>query len=110
MTYPRNAAQQASVIYDYRARIEAAGQTPKPVTQSLYIDLVDEADSPAHPIHLGFRSGINALRSYLESLQSIGVNHVGINLRFNRAPIVATMQRLANELSPDFIQTTQHPL
>ena len=48
--------------------------------------------------HLGFRSGVNALRDYLLSLQDIGVNHVALNLRFNQAGIEETLQRLADEL------------
>ena len=74
----------------------------KPVSQSLYIDLTEDPDTPAQPIHLGFRSGANPLRAYLVSLQEIGVNHVAINLRFNQADIETTMKRLAGDILPDF--------
>ncbi|MEM7242285.1 MAG: LLM class oxidoreductase [Pseudomonadota bacterium] len=102
ITYPRSAAQQAAVITDYRTRIANAGLTNKPVMQSLYIDLLDDADAPARPIHLGFQSGITFLRSYLQEIQSIGVNHVAINLRFNQNTIDKTLQTLADQLLPDF--------
>lgn len=102
ITYPRNIDSQARIINDWRGRIEAAGGPPKPAMQSLYVDLVDDPDAPPQPIHLGFRSGINHLRSYLQQLEEIGVNHVGINLRLNQADIETTMQRLADGLLPDF--------
>ena len=54
------------------------------------------------PIHLGFRLGIRYLRDYLGSLQDIGVNHVALNLRFNQDSIESTLDRIADELLPDF--------
>ncbi|TNE51856.1 MAG: LLM class oxidoreductase [Deltaproteobacteria bacterium] len=103
MTYPRNVAEQGRWIQSLREKGEAAGNTPKPAMQSLYIDLVDDPDAPVQPIHLGFRSGIHQLRAYLKSLEAIGMNHVALNLRFNQADIEATLQRLADELLPEFM-------
>lgn len=102
ITYPRNAVTQARIINDWRARMQAAGEPDKPAVQSLYLDLLDESTAPPTPIHLGFRSGVDYLRSYLKSLQSIGINHVAINLRLNQADTETTMRRLADELLPDF--------
>ncbi len=102
MTYPRPIDAQARVIDDWRARVRAAGGPDKPAMQSLYVDLADDPQAPPRPIHLGFRSGVNALRAYLASLQSIGVNHVALNLRFNRADTETTLRRLADQLLPDF--------
>ncbi|MEM7226929.1 MAG: LLM class oxidoreductase [Pseudomonadota bacterium] len=102
MTYPRAVETQARLIDDWRARVRAVGGPAKPAMQSLYIDLVDDADAPAVPIHLGFRSGIRFLRRYLSSLRDIGVNHVALNLRFNQAGTEATMKRLAMEILPAF--------
>jgi len=59
-------------------------------------------DDPPTPIHLGFRSGIDPLRAYLKSLENIGINHVALNLRFNRADIDGTLHRLAEDLLPEF--------
>jgi len=70
--------------------------------QSLYIDLTDNPDASPQPIHLGFRSGINHLRSYLRSLEEIGINHVAINLRFNQMEIETTLKVLADKILPDF--------
>ena len=102
MTYPRPAAQQASLIRDYRSRIEAAGEPDKPVMEPLYIDLAAHPDAPPAPIHLGLHLGVNRLRDYLKEREAIGANHVALNLRFNRADAEDTLKRLADEILPDF--------
>lgn len=102
ITYPRSIEAQSKMITGWRERIKKAGGTDKPAMQSLYIDLLEDPDAPAQPIHLGFRSGVNQLRGYFTSLQDIGINHVALNLRFNQADIETTLKRLANEVLPDF--------
>jgi len=102
MLYPRNSFAQAQIIHDWRTRISAAGRPDQPVMQPLYIDLIDDPDAQPQPIHLGFRSGTRSLLAYLKSLEEIGVNHVGLNLRFNQADIETTMKRLADEILPEF--------
>ena len=102
ITYPRGAQQQAQIIEDWRSQIPTEQRHSKPIMQSLYIDLQDRADAPPEPIHLGFRSGANFLNEYLQSLQAIGVNHVSINLRFNRAPIEETIEQLATQVLENF--------
>lgn len=102
ITYPRPIAAQARIIGGWRARVEALGGSEKPAVQSLYIDLSNDPQAPLQPIHLGFRLGVDHLRTYLRSLEAIGVNHVALNLRFNQADTEETMQRLADNLLPDF--------
>ncbi len=102
ITYPRDVALQARVIGGWRARVEAAGCAIQPALQSLYIDLVEDAQAPPTPIHLGYRLGVYALCDHLKALEEIGINHVALNLRFNRADIETTMRRLADEVLPDF--------
>ncbi|MEL6919928.1 MAG: LLM class oxidoreductase [Pseudomonadota bacterium] len=102
MTYPRDITSQSQVVKDYRLRGANAGAGAKPVMQSLYIDLVAEDDAAQTPIHLGFRSGVTFLKSYLGSLRDHGINHVALNLRFNQADIEDTMKRLADEVLPEF--------
>ena len=77
--------------------------------QSLYVDLEDDPNVGPVPIHLGFRSGINALKKYLQSLENIGVNHVALNLRFNRAGTESTIKQLADELLPYFPSSERPP-
>ncbi|WP_104399966.1 LLM class oxidoreductase [Vibrio penaeicida] len=102
MTYPRNISLQAKIVDDWRDRIFSHGGSNKPAMQSLYIDLVGDPNMAPEPIHLGFRTGINYLRTYLKSLEEIGMNHVALNLRFNQANIPITLERIAEELLPDF--------
>ncbi len=102
MIYPRPSMAQARIIRDWRAQVHAAGRAPKPVMQPLHIDLVEDPEAPPQPIHLGFRSGLRHLREHLKSLEAVGVNHVALNLRFNVAPVEATLERIADELLPDF--------
>ena len=102
VTYPRNVQAQQSIINSWRKRAEALDAPYKPVSQSLYIDLIDDENAAPQPIHLGFRSGANYLIDYLKSLEEIGVNHVAINLRFNQADIETTLRRLSGEVLPEF--------
>ena len=102
MTYPRDATAQGRAVADYRRRITEAGGGDKPVIQSLYIDLLDDPEAPPRPIHLGFQSGVVFLRRYLSDIQSLGVNHAALNLRFNQANVETTLKRLADALLPDF--------
>lgn len=102
MTYPRAIGQQAQVIRDWRERVDAAGEPPKPVMQPLYVDLADDPETPPQTIHLGFRIGTRHLHRYLAACQDIGVNHVALNLRFNTSNIETTLKRLADEILPDF--------
>ncbi|MEM9155057.1 MAG: LLM class oxidoreductase [Cyanobacteria bacterium P01_F01_bin.33] len=102
MTYPRNTDVQARIIRDWRGRVQTLGAPAKPVMQPLYVDLAEDPETPPRPIHLGFRLGVEPLRAYLKSLEDIGVNHVALNLRFNRANVETTLKRLAEDLLPDF--------
>lgn len=102
MLYPRETAQMARTIRDWRARLDDLGGPDKPVMQPLYVDLADDPDTPPRPIHLGFRLGVRRLRDYLGERREIGVNHVALNLRFNRADTEQTLKRLADEILPDF--------
>ncbi|MBT8470813.1 MAG: LLM class oxidoreductase [Deltaproteobacteria bacterium] len=104
MIYPRNTAVQAKAIREWRARVKGAGGPAKPAMKPLYVDLAEDPETPPRPIHLGFRLGTRPLRSYLKSLEEIGVNHVALNLRFNQADIETTLKRLADEVLPDFAQ------
>ncbi|WP_412063414.1 LLM class oxidoreductase [Rubrivirga sp. IMCC45206] len=102
MTYPRPVGAQAQAVREYRDRVRASGAFDKPVMQPLYVDLDGDPDAPPRPLHLGMRSGVRALAAYLESLEAAGVNHVALNLRFNRADVEDTVSRLADDLLPRF--------
>ena len=102
MTYPRDIALQARIVDEYQRRIADGGGPAKPVMQSLYVDVLDDAVAQPRPIHLGFQSNLSFLEQYLFQLQDIGINHVALNLRFNQVNIEKTLRRLAGELLPAF--------
>lgn len=102
MTYPRPALAQSRMIDEFRHRIASAGFADKPVLEPLYVDLLDDPDAPPQPIHLGLRLGVRALVAYLRERQSIGVNHVAINLRFNGRDIERTLRSIADHVLPNF--------
>ena len=102
ITYPRSLAQQRRWLATCRSNDLSSGTPTKPAMQSLYIDLVADPRAPPKPIHLGFQSGTDYLLHYLQELQTMGMNHVAINVRFNQAPIDTTLQRLADDILPHF--------
>lgn len=71
MIYPRNISQQANIIETWRTQVEKTDRPTQPVMQPLYIDLSKNPDTPAVPIHLGYRLGVNVLNQHLKSLERI---------------------------------------
>ena len=98
ITYPRNPEMQAKVIKEWRTLAKMMDFQNKPVSQSLYIDLLDDPNAPAKTIHLGYQCGTHFLVEHLKALEEAGVNHVVLNLRFNQANIEKTLKRLAKEV------------
>ena len=52
--------------------------------------------------HIPDRHYLLFLKQYLLEIQNLGVNHVALNLRFNRDDMHSTLSRLADELLPVF--------
>lgn len=102
MIYPRDLRIQTRIIKEWRKQLHENGRSPKPLVEPLYVDLTEDPDTLPRPIHLGLRLGANQLSGYLKSRKQIGVNHVAINLRFNKVDIETTMKRLADEVLPEF--------
>ncbi len=102
MTYPRPTKQQAVAIKKLRDEVGACGGSDIPVMEPFYIDLTADPGIAPTPIHLGMRLGAIALRDYLRSRREIGVNHVALNLRFNRADIETTLKIIADDVLPEF--------
>lgn len=102
MTYPRDIALQQQNIKNFRAESRETSSRDKPVMQPLYVDLAEDSTLSPQPIHLGYRLGSCHLTKHLKELESIGVNHVALNLRFNRADIETSLKRLADDVLPHF--------
>ncbi|MEM8492764.1 MAG: LLM class oxidoreductase [Pseudomonadota bacterium] len=101
MLYPRSLEQQKAIIRAWRASTAAMNLPAKPAMQPLYIDLVRDAPGQPVPIHLGWRLGVEQLSDLLIELRAAGVNHVALNLRFNRDPIDSTLHRIAEQVLPN---------
>ncbi|MEM8627765.1 MAG: LLM class oxidoreductase [Pseudomonadota bacterium] len=102
MLYPRHAVQQARIINAWRDDISRFGGSDKPAMEPCYIDVMEDPAYPPEPIHLGLRLGVDHLKTYLRTRQEIGINHVALNLRFNRADIETTLKRIAADVLPEF--------
>ena len=102
MYYPRNLYIQQNKIQEWRQMVDELDDYGKPFMQPLYIDLHQNDDFKPQGIHLGFRIGANYLVEYFHHLESIGVNHVALNMRFNSEKIEPSMERLAHKVLPYF--------
>lgn len=102
LMYPRPINQQATVVNNWRSTYLQEGYEWKPFSQSLYIDLVEDANAPPVPIHLGYKLGRNAFINHLKTLCGIGVNHVSVNLRFSSRPIEQVIDEICDFVLPQF--------
>lgn len=104
MTYPRDVAAQAQFVSRWNTAVhEACGlESYKPVMQSLYIDLLPEANAAPRPMHLGFRMGRNPLIALLLRYQAIGIAHTAFNLKYSSRPASSVMDELTEYVLPDF--------
>ena len=102
MSYPRNIGQQEYAIVRWREKIAATQAYDKPFMQPLYVILTENDDTKPIPIQLGFKIGVNYLVEYLRLLQTIGVNHVGVNLRFQTGSMEKALEKLAKKVLPHF--------
>lgn len=96
--YPQSLEQQALTINKWRSLTNGF----KPFSQSLYIDLSENPGEPPTPIHLGFRAGHRFLIQYLGMLRTVGVNHVGLNLKYGSRPAHEVVQELGEFVVPQF--------
>jgi luciferase-type oxidoreductase len=101
--YPRNVRGQEMVINQWRRILLSTNLTDKPFAQSFYIDLVENKDEAASPIHLGYRLGRNVLLEILHDLRSIGVNHVAFNLKYGSRPAAEVLEEIGEFILPHFL-------
>ena len=107
ISYPRAPKVQQMIVEGWRTTVRAeCGEVFKPFTQSLYIDLTGNPQTPPRPIHLGFQLGRSALIALLHTLQEVGVNHVIINLKYGQRPADEVIEELGQFVLPDFIMPT----
>lgn len=97
--YPQNISAQEQRILKWSKQLN---NTFKPFLQSLYIDLDKSPDFKPIPIHLGFKLGRNSLIELLKNLQTIGVNHVILNLKYSKRNAEEIIDELGKYVLPYF--------
>jgi luciferase-type oxidoreductase len=110
ITYPRLPQAQQAVVDTWRRTVESqCGSVYKPFLQSLYIDLDADPSTPPSAIHLGFRLGRDYLLVLLNALQTSGVDHVILNLKYGRRPAAEVVEELGAEVVPHFSAAASAP-
>lgn len=94
MTYPRALEMQEIFIQKWRGQTD----TFKPFIQSIGIDLTEDPNFEPQQVHLGYRLGVNHLKTYLEQLDNISVDHVIIGSKFSRRPVDEVIQEIGEEI------------
>ncbi|MFV0565977.1 MAG: LLM class oxidoreductase [Flavobacteriaceae bacterium] len=102
MNYPMGNYQQEMNIKQWRGIIAEQFKYNKPYMQSLLIDLHPDDNFQPTPIPLGFRIGANYLIAYFNTMKEIGINHIGISLRFNTEDVTETMKKISQKILPHF--------
>ena len=100
--YPRNRYFLEVTMADWKSALRQMNQPWKPYMQSLYIDLLTDDDAPPRGIHLGFQSGAHYLTQYLKEIETIGVNHVILNLKLASRPIEDLLEQIGKQVIPKF--------
>jgi len=101
--YPRDLKTLQLVMQRWREALLATQQDWKPFTQSLYIDLLENKEEKPSPIHLGFKAGADYTLAHLKLLESHGVNHVILNLKYGSRPVENVLQELGELVLPHFV-------
>ncbi|UJH67861.1 LLM class oxidoreductase [Allomuricauda sp. SCSIO 65647] len=100
--YPRDFNTLQIVIRQWKEALRKAKKNWKPFMQSLYVDLTSDSTTKPIPIHLGFKSGTEYLKAHLKLLESYGVNHVILNLKYGSRPADEMMADIGESVIPLF--------
>lgn len=100
--YPRDFKTLQIVMQQWKAALTNAKKEWKPLMQSLYVDLTPDSKTKPTPIHLGFKSGAEYLNAHLKLLESYGVNHVIMNLKYGSRPAEEMIKEIGEKVIPNF--------
>ena len=100
--YPRDFRTLQLVMRQWRDSLSKAQKEWKPFMQSLYVDLTKDSKIKPTPIHLGFKSGTDYLVAHLKLLESYGVNHVILNLKYGSRSAEEMIEDIGNKIVPYF--------
>lgn len=97
LAYPGTPADHKKRVALWR---QVAGE--KPYVSFIHLDLLPEAEAPIERHRFGIKSGINGLIDELKAMKAVGVDHIGLHLRRNEAPIEETMRAISELVLPIF--------
>ncbi len=100
--YPRDFKPLQMVMHQWREALTKAKKDWKPFMQSLYVDITNDSKAKPTPIHLGFKSGTDYLNTHLKLLESYGVNHVILNLKYGSRPANELIEEIGENVIPNF--------
>ncbi|MEL6975492.1 MAG: TIGR03571 family LLM class oxidoreductase, partial [Bacteroidota bacterium] len=100
--YPRDFRTLRVVMHQWREALSETRSEWKPFMQSLYVDVTADSATKPSPIHLGFKSGVEYLKTHLELLESHGVNHVILNLKYGSRPADEVIEEIGENIVPYF--------
>lgn len=101
--YPRDFNFLQQTIENWRNALKDTQQPWKPYMQSLYIDLLQDNNASPSAIHLGFKGGSDYALAHLKLLESYGVSHVIVNLKYGSRPAEEVVEELGESVLPHFI-------
>lgn len=96
-TYHRALPQQKVMVDRWRA----AGEHFQPFAESMWIDLVEDADYAVEGRDFGYRTGRTGLLEILRTQRDMGINHVSLHLTGARA-VGEVLDELGEYVLPEF--------
>lgn len=100
--YPRDFKTLQLVMQQWRDSLSKLQIDWKPFMQSLYVDVTKDSKIKPKPIHLGFKSGTEYLNTHLKLLESYGVNHVILNLKYGSRSALEMIEEIGEHVIPSF--------
>ncbi|GAA3520124.1 hypothetical protein GCM10022393_37960 [Aquimarina addita] len=100
--YPRDFKTLQMVMQQWREALTKVEKGWKPFMQSLYVDIATDSKVKPIPIHLGFKSGTDYLNTHLKLLESHGVNHVILNLKYGSRTAEEMIEEIGKKVIPHF--------
>lgn len=99
-TYHRELPIQKDRIALWHAAIAKSGDGFRSFSQSMNLDLLDDAAAPATTIELGYRCGRMELVRLLSAMREAGVHHVMFNLAPGRRGVAEVIDEIGSDVIP----------
>ena len=100
--YPRDFKTLQLIMQRWRDALSKTSSEWKPFMQSLYVDVTIDPKTKPTPIHLGFKSGTDYLNAHLKLLESYGVNHVILNLKYGSRSAEEMIEEIGENVISNF--------